>query len=71
MLGKNVCIGPKTIVVGPTIIGDNVKIKLGAGINSSIIGPKVSVPQNKLVQNCIVKGPRISVAVTSKDTAEF
>jgi lipopolysaccharide/colanic/teichoic acid biosynthesis glycosyltransferase len=58
LLGKNVCIGPKTIVVGPTIIGDNVKIKQGAVINSSIIGPKVSVPQNKLVQNCIVKGPR-------------
>lgn len=54
LLGKNVCIGPKTIVVGPTIIGDNVKIKQGAVINSSIIGPKVSVPQNKLVQNCIV-----------------
>ena len=58
LLGKNVCIGPKTIVVGPTIIGDNVKIEQGAVINSSIIGPKVSVPQNKLVQNCIVKGPR-------------
>jgi len=54
LLGKNVYIGPKTIVVGPTIIGDNVKIKQGAVINSSIIGPEVSVPQNKLVQNCIV-----------------
>jgi len=57
LLGKNVYIGPKTIVVGPTIIGDNVKIKQGAVINSSIIGPEVSVPQNKLVQNRIVKGP--------------
>ncbi len=58
LLGKNVYIGPKAIVVGPTIIGDNVKIEQGAVINSSIIGPEVSVPQNKLVQNCIVKGPR-------------
>ncbi len=58
LLGKNVCIGPKTIVVGPTIIGDNVKIKQGAVINSSIIGPEVSVPQNKLVQNCIVTDRR-------------
>ena len=57
LLGKNVHIGPKTIVVGPTIIGDNVKIKQGAVINSSIIGPEISVPQNQLVQNCIVKGP--------------
>jgi len=58
LLGKNVCIGPNTIVVGPTIIGDNVKIKQGAVINSSIIGPEVSVPQNKLVQNCIVTDRR-------------
>jgi len=58
LLGKNVYIGQKTIVVGPTIIGDNVKIKQGAVINSSIIGAEVSVPQNKLVQNCIVRGPR-------------
>jgi lipopolysaccharide/colanic/teichoic acid biosynthesis glycosyltransferase len=58
LLGKNVYIGSKTIVVGPTIIGNNAKIEQGAVINSSIIGPEVSVPQNKLVQNCIVKGPR-------------
>jgi len=57
LLGKNVYIGPKAIVVGPSIIGDNVKIKQGAVINSSIIGPEVSVPRNQLVQNSIVKGP--------------
>ncbi len=56
LLGKKVDIGPKTIVVGPTIIGDNVKIEQGAVINSSIIGPEVSVPQNQFVQNCIIKG---------------
>ncbi len=57
LLGKNVYIGPKAIVVGPTVIGDNVKIEQGAVINSSIIGPKVLVPQNQFVQNRIVKGP--------------
>ena len=57
LLGKNVYIGPKAIVVGPTIIGDNVKIEQGAVINSSIIGPEVLVPQNQFVQNRIVKGP--------------
>jgi lipopolysaccharide/colanic/teichoic acid biosynthesis glycosyltransferase len=58
LLGKNVYIGPKAIVVGPAIIGDNVKIEQGAVISSSIIGPEVLVPQNQFVQNRIVKGPR-------------
>ena len=58
ILGKNVHIGPKAIVMGPTIISDNVKIKKGAVINSSIIGPGVRVPPNQLVQNRIVTGPR-------------
>jgi len=57
LLGKNVQIGPKAIVIGPTIIGDNVKIEKGAVINSSIIGPGVCVPENQVVQNCVVKGP--------------
>jgi lipopolysaccharide/colanic/teichoic acid biosynthesis glycosyltransferase len=56
LLGKNVYIGPKAIVVGPAIIGDNVKIEQGAVISSSIIGPEVLVPQNQFVQNRIVKG---------------
>ena len=58
LLGKNVYIGPKAIVVGPAVIGDNVKIEQGAVISSSIIGPEVLVPQNQFVQNRIVKGPR-------------
>jgi len=56
LLGKNVYIGPKAIVVGPTVISDNVKIEQGAVISSSIIGPEVLVPQNQFVQNRIVKG---------------
>ncbi|MHC4308670.1 MAG: sugar transferase, partial [Planctomycetota bacterium] len=57
LLGKNVNIGPKTIVIGPTIVGNNVKVEHGAVINSSIIGSEASVPPNKVVQNRIVKGP--------------
>jgi lipopolysaccharide/colanic/teichoic acid biosynthesis glycosyltransferase len=57
LLGKNVCIGPKTTVIGPTILGNNVKVEHGAVINSSIIGSETSVPRNKIVQNRIVKGP--------------
>ncbi len=58
LLGKNIHIGPKVIVVGPAIIADNVKIASGAVINSSIIGPGVHVPQNQLIQNRVVKGPQ-------------
>ncbi|NQT01994.1 MAG: sugar transferase [Planctomycetes bacterium] len=58
LLGKNVYIGPKTTVIGPTIIGNNVKVEQGVVINSSIIGSEVSVPRNILVQNRIVKGPQ-------------
>jgi lipopolysaccharide/colanic/teichoic acid biosynthesis glycosyltransferase/acetyltransferase-like isoleucine patch superfamily enzyme len=58
LLGKNVHIGPKVVIVGPSIIGDNVTIEQGAVIDSSVIGPDVCVPQNQLVRNCIVRGPQ-------------
>ena len=58
LLGENIHISPKAVVVGPTIIGDNVRIGQAAVINSSIIGPNISVPRNQLLQNRIVKGSR-------------
>ncbi len=58
LLGKNIQIGPRVIIVGPTIISDNVKIASGAVINSSIIGPGVCVPQNQLIQNRVIKEPQ-------------
>ncbi|MBA7708244.1 hypothetical protein ES703_117137 [subsurface metagenome] len=58
LFGRNVSISQNVIIVGPTIIGNNVKIGTSAVINSSIIGPGVCVPQNQLVQNCVVKGPQ-------------
>jgi len=57
LLGKDVRIGPKVIVAGPTVIGDGVTLEQGAVISSSIIGPKVCVPRNQLIQNRVVKGP--------------
>jgi lipopolysaccharide/colanic/teichoic acid biosynthesis glycosyltransferase len=56
-LGKNVYIGPRATVIGPTIIGNNVKIGKGAIINSSVVGSEVSIPPNKLVQESVVVGP--------------
>lgn len=58
LMGENVEIGPKAIVIGPTIIGDNVKVCQGAVIKSSIIGPEVCVPRNQFIDNCVVKGAR-------------
>jgi lipopolysaccharide/colanic/teichoic acid biosynthesis glycosyltransferase len=58
LLGRNVHIAPKAIIIGPTIIGDDVKIEQGAVIDSSIIGPAVSVPRNQIVRNCIAEGPQ-------------
>jgi len=71
LLGKNVHIGPKAIVIGPTIISDNVKIKKGAVINSSIIGPGVCVPPNQLVQNRVVKGPKCNWKRLNRSTNDF
>jgi len=58
LLGKNVHIEPRVIVAGPAIISDNVKIEHGVIIHSSIIGQGVSIPQNQLVQNCIIRDPQ-------------
>ncbi len=58
LLGKDVHISPNVVIVGPTIIGDNVRIERGAIISSSIIGPQAHVPRNQLLRNCIVRGPR-------------
>jgi lipopolysaccharide/colanic/teichoic acid biosynthesis glycosyltransferase len=58
LLGGNIEIGPRAIVIGPAIIGDNAKIGQDAVVNSSIIGPEVCVPQNQFLDNCIVKEPQ-------------
>jgi len=58
LFGQNVSISQNAIIVGPTILGNNVKIGRAAVINSSVIGPGVCVPQNQLVQNRIIKGPQ-------------
>jgi lipopolysaccharide/colanic/teichoic acid biosynthesis glycosyltransferase len=58
LLGKNVRIGPKVIIVGPSIISNNTTIEQGAVIDSSVIGSDVCIPKNQLVRNCVVKGPQ-------------
>jgi len=58
LLGRNVHIAPKAIIVGPTLIGDDVKIEQGAVIDSSVIGPAVCIAPNQIVRNCISLGPQ-------------
>lgn len=62
LFGKNIRIGHKAIVIGPTIIGDYVRIEDGAIITSSIIGPNVLVPANQVIQNRVIKGPEFNDA---------
>jgi len=50
-LGENVRIDEDVIIIGPTIIGNNVKIGRGTIVRASVIGNDVSLPENCLVQN--------------------
>jgi lipopolysaccharide/colanic/teichoic acid biosynthesis glycosyltransferase len=54
LFGQNVSIGPTAIIVGPTIIGNDVKIAKGAVIRASIVDSGVSVPQNSIVQTRVL-----------------
>jgi len=54
VLGKNAHIGQKVIVKGPSIICNDAEIAQGAVINSSILGPNVSVPKNQLIWNRVL-----------------
>lgn len=55
LLGRNIQIYPKAVIIGPTIIGNDVRIGEGVVINSSIIGPHVCVRENQVVQRRIVR----------------
>jgi len=56
LFGRNVSIGKNAIIVGPTIISNDVTIAQGAVIRASIVGPGVRVPKNYLIQNRVVIG---------------
>jgi len=56
LLGKNIYIGPKAVVIGPTIICNNARIERGSVVNSSIVGPEVCVPKNQFVQERVITG---------------
>ncbi|MBN2137860.1 MAG: sugar transferase [Sedimentisphaerales bacterium] len=61
LLGKNVRIDSDVIIVGPSIVCDNVRIERGAVIDSSIIGPEVRIGQDQVVRNSVVAGPHYRI----------
>jgi lipopolysaccharide/colanic/teichoic acid biosynthesis glycosyltransferase len=54
LFGKGVNIGENTIIVGPAIIGDNVKIGKDAVIRASVVGPGASVGAGWLIENKVI-----------------
>jgi lipopolysaccharide/colanic/teichoic acid biosynthesis glycosyltransferase len=54
LFGQDVSIGPNAIIVGPTIIGNSVKIAKGAVVRASIVDSGVSVPPNSVLQNRVL-----------------
>ncbi|UCC22176.1 MAG: sugar transferase [Planctomycetota bacterium] len=54
LFGQDVSVGRNAVVVGPTIIGHNVKIESGVVIRTSIIGSGVSLSKGQLVQNRVL-----------------
>ena len=57
ILGKNVHIHDDAIVLGPTILADNVTIRRATVIKASVIGPNISVPPNQFVQHRVLTRP--------------
>lgn len=54
VLGKKISIGDNTIIIGPTILADNVKIGPSAVIRASVIGGNINILGDSLVQNQIL-----------------
>ncbi len=52
--GQNVCVGDYAIVLGPAILGDNVRIADGAVVANSVIGPGVSIEHKEFIRDRIV-----------------
>ena len=53
LLGKNVQIGSKAIILGPAVIGDEAIVEEGSLINSSIIGSNTYIYRDQPVNNRI------------------
>jgi len=52
--GQNVCLGDNAVVLGPSILAENVTVADRAVIANSVIGPGVSISQDDFIRDRIV-----------------
>lgn len=71
VLGKNVQIGDNVVIVGPTILCDDVKIASEAIIKTAVIGPSVSLPKACFVQNRILIDTKHQCEFSSRHSKIF
>lgn len=71
LFGKDVSVGSRVVIVGPTIIGDNVKIGQGTVINSSIIGPNISIPKNQYFNDSVITDQSCLLKKRPKETDSY
>jgi lipopolysaccharide/colanic/teichoic acid biosynthesis glycosyltransferase len=53
-IGKNVTIGKNAIVAGPAILADNVIVQNRAVVKNAVLGPKITVHKDNVIQNCVL-----------------
>lgn len=64
LFGRNVSVARNAIIIGPAIIGDDVKIKTGAVIRTSVIRSGISITKNQFVQNRVLISQRPKHQIT-------
>ena len=69
LLGDNVKVEENAVIIGPTVIGNNVKIGKNAIINSSIIGPDISIPPNQYLNDSFITGQDRLLKKRAKDAS--
>lgn len=57
ILGNNVHIGDDTLIVGPAIICDDVRVGKSAVVRMSVVGPGLSIPRDSFLQDHVLVGP--------------
>jgi len=53
-IGRNVTIGKNAIVAGPAILADNVIVQDRSVVKNAVVGPEITIHQDKFIQNCIL-----------------
>ncbi len=54
LFGRNASVAANAIIIGPTIIGNDVEIRDGAVVRTSVIGSGISVAKEECVQNRVL-----------------